>query len=337
MKVLALINAAAGTVEQMGEEALRQTLVSEFQAEGVEAEIAFTKGERLRHMAEGARDRALLGELDGIVVGGGDGTVSAVANVLAGTHVPLGVLPLGTLNHFARDLRIPIGLAGAVAAIARAEARAVDVAEVNGRVFVNNCSIGLYPLMVLERNRRPHLRGRAKWSSMAFALVQVLRYFPVRRLRVRVEGRARPHRTPVLLVANNRYNLAGPALGARERLDRGELCLYISKQLSRFSLIRLAFRCALGFLDEARDLSTFVARTAEIATRRKHLLVAVDGEVDLIATPLNFRIRPGALQVLALVPVEGEPASRNEGASTPDRRLGSRLQRTFFGSRTAGL
>ena len=93
-----------------------------------------------------------------MVVGGGDGTLSAAASILAGTDTALGVLALGTLNHFARDLRIPLDLDGAIGVIAAGHHQTVDVGEVNGQVFINNSSIGIYPFFVAERS------GRAEWS-----------------------------------------------------------------------------------------------------------------------------------------------------------------------------
>jgi diacylglycerol kinase family enzyme len=110
--------------------------------------VRVTPGKSLREAAA----RAVADPTCAVVVaGGGDGTVNAVAGVLAGTEKPLGVLPLGTLNHFAKDLGIPHEVERAVQLLGTGAPRRVDVAEVNGRVFVNNSSIGVYPLAVRER------------------------------------------------------------------------------------------------------------------------------------------------------------------------------------------
>src|SRR4051812_6243792 len=98
-------------------------------------------------------DRELAAGTDALVAGGGDGTVNAVASALAGRPTPLGVLPLGTLNHFAKVLRIPLELPKAVDAIVAGHATHVDVGRVNGRIFLNNCSIGIYPNVVERRER----------------------------------------------------------------------------------------------------------------------------------------------------------------------------------------
>jgi hypothetical protein len=105
---------------------------------------------------------AKRGEIDAVVVGGGDGSVRTVASVLADTGVPLGVLPLGTLNHFARDLGIPLDVEAAAETIAKGDVRVVDLAKANGEIFINNASIGIYPYLVIARERqgRPGPRHR---------------------------------------------------------------------------------------------------------------------------------------------------------------------------------
>src|SRR5947199_3052283 len=88
-----------------------------------------------------------------VVAGGGDGTVSAVASALVGTDKALGVLPLGTLNHFAKDLCIPLEVVGAARNVCEGREVSVDVGEVNGRVFINNSGLGLYPHIVRRREK----------------------------------------------------------------------------------------------------------------------------------------------------------------------------------------
>src|SRR3984893_7402507 len=117
LRVVVLLNTSAGTVEHQGNTTLRQVLMSAFDKHGISAVVEFMPGAQLRSAAEHTRERAVRGELDAIVVGGGDGSIRTVASVLVGSDVPLGVIPLGTLNHFAKDLRIPLFVDGAVAVI----------------------------------------------------------------------------------------------------------------------------------------------------------------------------------------------------------------------------
>jgi diacylglycerol kinase family enzyme len=300
--VAALVNESAGTVERQQVDAFREALTAAFARRGVAVDLELLPSARIKEAAERARDRAAAGEIDGVAVGGGDGTISTVASVLAGTGIPLGVLPVGTLNHFAKDLRIPLDLDGAVGVICSARTRAVDVAEVNGHVFVNNSSIGLYPYMVLDRERRRHQHGQAKWIATLLAAIRTLRYLPRRRLSIRASGWSEPCRTPCLFVGNNEYGLVGSSLGKRERLDDGELCLYVARQGSRTALIWLALRSALGLIDQGRDLRIMKVASADIESRTSRLLVSMDGEVALLRPPLHYRARRAALNVFAPEP-----------------------------------
>jgi diacylglycerol kinase family enzyme len=304
-RVAALVSVSAGAVVGHGEAELRDLLTSALEKHEISADLEFLPGAELADAAERAMKQVLNRKLHAIVVGGGDGSIRTVASVLAGSGVALGILPLGTLNHFAKDLGIPISVEGAVAVIAAGMARSIDLGEVNGEVFINNSSIGIYPRLVFERERERRRAGLSKWTAMILGGLHMLRYLPVVRLRIRVEGRSERIRSPCVFVGNNEYHLTLPAVGSRERLDRGELCLYAAKAQSRLSLLWLACRCVLGLIDQNRDLRIFKGATAEISARRHWLLVAFDGEIKPMHSPLQFRVRPGALRVFAPVPPNG--------------------------------
>jgi diacylglycerol kinase family enzyme len=304
-RVAALLNRGAGTIEGQGETSLREILTAAFQKHGISAKLEFLPGADLGPAAERALEQVLNREFDAVVVGGGDGSIATVASVLAGSGAPLGILPLGTMNHFAKDLGIPTTVEGAVGVIATQAARSVDLGEVNGQIFINNSSIGIYSYIVFERERERRRKRLSKWPAMILAGLRVLRYLPLFRLRLRVEGVSEPIRSPCVFVGNNEYHLGLPAFGRRERLDRGELCLYAAKAQRRLSLLWLACRCMLGLVDQQRDLRIFKGRTAEISARRHWLLVATDGEIKTMRSPLQYRIRPGALRVVAPAPING--------------------------------
>jgi len=299
LRVAALLNASAGTIERQGVTMLRDVLASLFEINRISASLEILPAAELRPAAERARQQVLDRKLDAIVVGGGDGSIRTIASVLSGSDVPLGIIPLGTLNHFAKDLHIPLAPEQAVAVIAAGDARSVDVGEVNGEIFVNNSSIGIYPYLVLERERRRRRQGLSKWTAMILAALRVARHLPVRRLVIRIEGWVEPCRSPCVFVGNNEYRLTVPAFGRLDRLDRGELAVYVAQAQSRLSFFWLACRCILGFLDQERDLRVFKGRAAEIRSRASRLLVAFDGEVETMQSPLIYRTRPGALRVFA--------------------------------------
>jgi len=244
-----------------------------------------------------AREALAAGEQD-IVAAGGDGTVSAVAAELADTGKTLGVLPIGTLNHFAKDLRIPLELESAVRTVVHGRVMSVDAAEVNGRIFINNSSLGIYPHIVSRREAQQEQLGRGKWAAFFWAAVQALRRFPFLDLRISFEGKQRARRTAFLFVGNNEYQIAGFNLGARACLNAGNLGLYLTHRTGRLGLFRLAFHALFGRVDQAKDFDAFCVEEARIEARKPRLLVACDGEVEWMNSPLHYRARKGALRVL---------------------------------------
>jgi diacylglycerol kinase family enzyme len=296
-RVSVLLNASSG--KSAGEEGdkIEAALKAAFDNHGLSANLEFLKGEELRAGAERALQKVRAGEADVIVVGGGDGTISTVAGVLAGSDVPLGIIPLGTLNHFAKDLNIPLAIEEAVALIVAGNTRPIDVGEANGRIFINNSSIGLYPDLVLERERRRGQEGLPKWLALILGGFRTLRYFPARRLTIRAKGVAEAYRSPCVFVGNNVYRIKGPSLGTRDRLDEGHLSLHVAKQQSRLAVLWLSCRSFFGFLDEQRDLRSFTLPAVDISSHDTQLLVSFDGEVETMRPPLHYRTRPGALHV----------------------------------------
>jgi diacylglycerol kinase family enzyme len=233
-----------------------------------------------------------------LVAAGGDGTISTAAAALAGTDIALGVLPFGTLNHFAKDLGIPLELEASVQTIIENNVVAVDVAEVNGRVFINNSSLGLYPDIVRDRERRQSRLGRGKWRSFLWASLSVLRRFPFLIVRIEVESVKRDFITPVVFIGNNEYQMQGFDIGARESLERGVLCVYIVKKQRRAALFRLSLAALLGRLEQERDFESLTATELVIETNRKRVLVSTDGEVQPMSSPLHYRARPRDLHVI---------------------------------------
>jgi diacylglycerol kinase family enzyme len=174
----------------------------------------------------------------------------------------------------------------------------VDVAEVNGRVFVNNSSIGLYPFMVARRNAHQHRHGIGKILATVPALFETLGGASWHRLDIVAAGERQRIRTPCIFVGNNCYEVDLKALGRRACLDGGELEILVVRQQSRLGVLLLPLRIALGIVDPGHDVQTFRSKELEIASRRQRSLrVSLDGEVVRMETPLRYRSRPGALRV----------------------------------------
>jgi diacylglycerol kinase family enzyme len=299
MNVTVVMNRQSGSGDARQDEA-RQVQSALNQA-GVASQLRRVPGEQL----VAATRQALAAGTDVVVAAGGDGTVNAVAGVLAGTQTPLGLLPMGTLNHFAKDLGLPVDLAAAARVIASGNVRAVDVAEVNGRVFLNNSSIGLYARMVEERNRRMNRGAKAtrrlrKSWAMARAFLAVFARYPTVRVGVGVgEAAEQWCTTPFVFVGNNLYPIELLVIGQRRELDAGRLCLYFARHAGRGDLLRLALRAIFGSLEPERDFISQTVERVTIDSLKRELPVAIDGEVVKMKPPLIYRVRQGALRVIA--------------------------------------
>ena len=286
-----LINATAG---QGCPDDWPADIEKKFGERGVETKVTLARGgdELLAAAKQAVQAGASM-----IVAGGGDGTVSAVASCVAGTGAQLGVLPMGTLNHFAKDLGIPLELDGAIDVIAHGRALAVDMGEVNGRLFINNSSLGLYPDIVLDRERQRQRLGRGKWAALLAASVHAARRYPVLTLHLEVDGKPLERRSAFVFIGNNEYRMEGFEIGERHGLAGGELSLYVTQRTGRFGLLRLALRALVGRLRQASDFDVVAAKAVVVHTAHRRLRVAADGEVTMMQTPLHYRIRPGVLRV----------------------------------------
>jgi YegS/Rv2252/BmrU family lipid kinase len=247
-----------------------------------------------------ARARAIVGRCDPLlIVGGGDGTIAAAAAALADSETRLGILPLGTLNHFARDLGIPSELEAAAKLIAAGSERRVDLGEVSGRLFINNSAIGLYPLMVVDRDMQRKRLGRSKRLAMLVASVRTLARFNHQRLTLTINDQKARIETPLLFVGNNDYRIDLAAPGRRDSLDDGQLCVLVMRKKTRRGLIAASIRALFGRSRPDDMVRIDDAERLRVDSGRTYLPVSLDGEVVRIEPPLDYRIRKRALRVIA--------------------------------------
>jgi YegS/Rv2252/BmrU family lipid kinase len=291
-----LLNRGGGAVAE--DEKATAAVRAALSAAGVDGEIELVDGAKIAEQARAAAERGdpLL------IVGGGDGSVSAAAGSLAGTETRLAILPLGTLNHFARDLGIPPKLEEAAAIIAAGAERGVDVAEVNGRPFINNAAIGLYPLMVLDRETQQSRLGRSKRLAVVVASLRTMWNFHAWRLRLVADGGEERVDTPLLFVGNNEYRLALPDAGSRDSLEDGKLSVLVMRSKSLPGFLAATARALAGLQrhDDMEDLGGVTE--LKVDSSRRRLMLGIDGETAMLETPLIFRIRPRALRVIAPPP-----------------------------------
>ena len=293
-RVTVLLNRGGGALA--ADPSLPDKVRSALEGAGLEVNLELVDGGAcaVRCKAAAERNDPLL------VVGGGDGTIGAAASALAGTATRLGVLPLGTLNHFARDLGMPNDLQEAARVIAAGKERRVDLGEMNDRIFVNNSAVGLYPLMVIDRDLQRRRLGRSKRVAMIVASFRTLARFNRHRLTLTVndEKTARVD-TPLLFVGNNDYRVDIGAAGTRDSLDAGELSVFVMRKKTRSGFIAASLR---AFFNRARPddmVNIEGVQRLRVASSSGQLAVSLDGEVVRAEVPLDYRILPGALRVIA--------------------------------------
>jgi diacylglycerol kinase family enzyme len=283
-----LLNARAGSTAPD----TCERLVAAFAKTGASARIIQVPGDRLAAAAaEAARDGHVL------VAAGGDGTVSSIASVAADAGAPFGVIPLGTLNHFAKDAGIPLDLGEAVDTIVAGHTDRLDIATANGRAFVNNASAGFYARIVRERQNEQR-RGHAKWTAFAMGLARAWYDYRPLTVRLTLDGAARVCVTPFVFVGNGDYVTEGLDVGRRCSIANGHLSIYIAPECSRSEMLAMALRALSGRLTEDVPLEAFTAKEVTIETRTGQAALATDGELVTTRTPIRCVVKPGALWTL---------------------------------------
>ena len=246
-------------------------------------------------LAAAAQEAARTGHV--LVAAGGDGTVSTVAAVAADAEAPFGVIPLGTLNHFAKDAGIPLELDAAVDTIVSGHGDRLDIATANGRSFVNNASVGFYARIVRERQMEQR-NGHAKWTAFALGLARAwYRYRPLT-VRLTLDGSTRVCVTPFVFVGNGEYVTEGLEVGRRCSLSRGQLSIYVAPECTRAEMLSMTIRSLAGRLTSDVPLESFTAREVTIETATRQAALAIDGELVTATAPIRCAVRPGALDVL---------------------------------------
>lgn len=228
-----------------------------------------------------------------VAVIGGDGTINSIASELVGTQAILAALPGGTFNHFTKDAGIPQDLDEALARLMTAKIRRIDTVHVNGRLVLNNSSLGLYPNSLQARARIEDKLG--KFPAMIVGTGRSL--FNFHSYIIEIEDEV--YRTPFVFIGNNRYKLNDFGLTDRTILDGGEMCLYMAKVHNRRGLIRLFWAALRGRLRNMHELEVFhFKRSVTIKSSRRHMNVSYDGEVTRMATPIIYTPKPKSLRIL---------------------------------------
>ncbi|HSP15911.1 MAG TPA: diacylglycerol kinase family protein [Thermoanaerobaculia bacterium] len=230
------------------------------------------------------------------VAAGGDGTINNVVQALVSSEGVLGVIPVGTYNHFARDLELPLDWPAALDIAISGATRQIDAARVNDRFFVNNLSIGLYPELVARREERG--RDYPRWKARLYAAWVTLRKYPYVTMAIESQHHQELVRTHVFMVSNNPYDLSGIGVeSARSTLEEGRLSVYWLPRLSRLKLTKFVARYLAGRVRETPGFRSFRTMMMKVQSARPTLRVGIDGEVFTMTMPLTITIVPQSLLV----------------------------------------
>ena len=241
------------------------------------------------------RDRLNRG-LRLFVAAGGDGTVHHVVQSLVNTEASLGVIPIGTYNHFARDLGLDLDWHSALEVALTGERRQIDTGRVNDQFFLNNVSLGLYPEMVARREERG--RDYPRWKARLYASYMTLRKYPHVTVAVETEHHQEMIRTHVFMISNNSYDLSRIGIQApRSTLSEGRLSVYWLPHTPRLQLMKFVARYLAGRMREVPGFRSFRTRRMRVQASRSHLHLGVDGEIFTMDTPLVITIVPQSLVV----------------------------------------
>jgi len=284
------LNARAGTFSA-GEESSLRTAAAENDLRVIEVRPELDVRKPIRE--------ALDAGLRTFVVAGGDGSVHHVAQALVGTDGVLGIVPVGSVNHLARDLQLPVGDWRAAFEVAvRGEVRQIDVGRVNGRYFMNSMMLGIYSTISHYRERFRSINNR--WLAYVKAARLALRYFPHVTLVVELEGRVETFRTQLFVVAVNAYDLSqGGLVSPKTTFNDGRVSIYSLSFMSRTQFVRAAAKYFRGKIVDVPGFRSIRTTQMRVDTGKRRLRVSVDGELIEMQTPLQIAVVPSSLLVRA--------------------------------------
>ena len=265
----------------------RQVLEKVLSESGRSFQITVVSGNAIERVAQ----ERTTGDCEVLVAGGGDGTICRVATVALQADKTLGVLPLGTFNYFARNLGIPLELEAAAQVILEGFSVRAPVFDLDGRLVLNNVSIGIHPAVLLKRRRLYRRWGRNQFNAYLSVLLTAFQAAPRMRLRLATGGGEVVRETPLVLICSNAFQMEAFQLAGTECLAAGQFALYVACMAGRTTIFRLGLRALLRRLRSGVDYEVICASDVTIENlRRHHFRAAVDGELEKLESPIRFRV-----------------------------------------------
>ena len=300
LKPLSIIYNARSGFHASNKEQVYEQLLTYFTEQGFEIQ-AFELGEKKDFPAlmQSIIQRHQSSENIGvIVVAGGDGTLNAVAKALLGSNIPLGILPLGTFNYVARVLNIPLEIMQAAEVIATGQIRSIHVAKINDQIYLNNASLGLYPLFIQRRELYNAKFGRFPLHAYTSGLDVLIRDRKELKLEVEVDGKIYPVKTPLIFFRNNQLQLAEMKLRIAKCAEQGQVAGVVVAKSDKLTLFRMLLQLIRGELEQAPDVYSFAADDVKVFSRREKLTVALDGEIVEMRPPLHITVQKNAVNIM---------------------------------------
>ncbi len=301
-RTIVILNAASGS--QDGDDK-RSAITAAFTKRGRGVDFINVQD---HDSVEAAANAALADPDAALAIAGGDGTICSAASVLAGSGRAIGIIPAGTFNYFARSLGLPQEMDAAVETLITGQSRAVNVATVNDRMFLNNASIGAYAAILQTREGTYRRWGRSRLAAYWSVVKTLVTFRAPLRLNIRVDDQTLTRRTPIIFVINNAYQLQQMGLDGAEAVAAGELVVLIAPNTGRLGLFRHAAALALGIAKSETDYEMISGKNIEIVMKRKRRPVARDGEITRMGGP--FTLRHAAAPLRIMVPRDAPPSVR---------------------------
>lgn len=242
--------------------------------------------------------RAIADGAQVVIAAGGDGTAMAVAGAVVGTSVAFSHLPLGTFNYFARGIGLPEDPFEAARAIATGTAKPIQVGTVNGRVFLNNSSIGIYPEILRERETIYAQYGRRRIMAHWSVAKTFWKFQHPMHLQITADDRDFTCKSPLLFVFRSAYQLRSFGLEGAQSISDDQFAVLIGRGKTRTDLFRTAARLMTQTAQLGRDYDFLTARRLTVMPRARKLLLAFDGERDHATAPLDFKMSDAPLHVI---------------------------------------
>lgn len=233
-----------------------------------------------------------------IVAAGGDGTLNAVASQMLHQTIPMGILPMGTFNYVARVLNIPLDLLEAATVVVTGEPRASHVACINDQIYLNNASLGLYPLFIKKREEYNRRFGRFPLNAYTSGLDVLIRDRKELKLEIEVDGQKYPVKTPLIFFGNNQLQLKELNLKISKCAAVGEIAGVVLAKGDKVALFKTLLQTIRGKLEQAADVYSFGAQRVIVYSKKPKLTVAVDGEIVSMSTPLKLHVEKNALNIM---------------------------------------